>query len=52
MRILTVTDDFEDYKKGDQISDAAEMKAVLDGENVSKVVAINVPDTQTPKAAE
>lgn len=42
MRALTVTHAFGDYAPGDQITDKAEMKAVL-ATNPGHVVAVNLP---------
>lgn len=44
MRVLTVTNQFGDYKKGDRIEDADQIAAVLASENSVNVVPTEVPD--------
>ncbi len=44
MLALIVTEPFVPYGKGDQITDAKAIKAVLDSESQGSVVKINLPD--------
>ena len=44
MLVLVVTPDFAQYKRGDQITDAAEIARVRESENHANVVAVSRPD--------
>lgn len=49
--MLTVTHHFAGYKPGDQITDADQMRDVLDGPNAEKVVRVALPDAE-PEAVQ
>lgn len=48
MRVLTVTNQFGDYKKGDRIEDAETVAAIDASDNAGNVVATEVPDAPAP----
>lgn len=51
MLVLTVTNDFADYKRGDQITDPAQIAAVREAGQEANVVPVHLPDA-APIAAE
>lgn len=55
MKALTVVQAFGDYQRGAQITDAKVITQVLESEQHSKVVPIELPDSEAenpPSAAE
>lgn len=49
MLALIVTEPFNGYEKGASIRDPKEITAVLDSENQSHVVKVNLPEEPTKK---
>lgn len=55
MKALTVVEAFGDYRRGSQITDAKTIADVLGSEQHTKVVPIELPDSEAedpPSAAE
>lgn len=55
MKALVVTQAFGDFARGDQITDAAMVKAISASANAPHVVRVELPETKAPappKAAE
>ena len=56
MKALTVVQAFGDHQRGSQITDADQIKEILDSEQATKVVAIELPEPEQaaspPPAAE
>lgn len=46
---LIVNEPFAEYSKGDEITDAATVRAILKGENAAHVVAVQAPEATAPK---
>ena len=51
-RILIVTNDFADFKRGDKITDPAQIADIEQGGNQSNVVGVHVPDVMPEPTAE
>ena len=49
---LTVVSDFGPYRRGDQITDPAKIKEVLDSEQSPRVVKMQLPDKPSFKPAD
>ena len=49
--ILVVTNDFADFKRGDQITDPAQIAKLIESGNVSNVVPVNLPEEPPAEVA-
>jgi hypothetical protein len=49
-QILTVTNAFSDYRRGDQITEPKAVKEILASDFASNVVKVEAPDAPAPSA--
>lgn len=48
--VLTVSNPFGSYRRGDRITDPAAVKEILASEHAADVVKVSQPDSPAPKA--